>query len=60
MSEQGTAPDRPTESQIDDLIEASSFGTPGAKALRDSVSPETVRKLTERARQTKEARGDPA
>lgn len=36
---------------IEDLIEASSLGTPGAKALRDSVSDERVQRVLDRARE---------
>lgn len=39
------ARDRP----IEDLVEASSLGTPAAKAARDSVDPERARRIVERA-----------
>lgn len=44
-----TAPDpQPT---ITDLLEASSLGSPDAKAARAQVSPEDARRLAERSRE---------
>lgn len=40
---------------ITDLIEASSFGTPEAKVLRESVSDEDARRVVARAKQIGEA-----
>jgi hypothetical protein len=40
-----------TDSPIRRLIDASSLGTPDARALRDSVSDETARQIVARAEQ---------
>jgi hypothetical protein len=40
-----------TGADIDQLIEASSLGTPAAKALRDSVPIETARTVVARSRE---------
>ena len=39
------------EQRIRDLIEASSLGTPDAKAMRERTSPEVVRRVVERAKE---------
>lgn len=41
---------------IEELLEASSFGTPEAKALRATVSPEQAKAVVERAKQLREER----
>lgn len=40
--------DLPDEAEIERLIEASSLGTPAAKALRESVSDEDVDRIMDR------------
>ena len=40
-----------TEPTIEELIEASSLGTPEAKAARESADPEAVERVMERVRE---------
>ncbi|WP_433479185.1 hypothetical protein ACQPZP_20435 [Spirillospora sp. CA-142024] len=46
--------DRPDEATIADLVEASSLGTPAARALRARTTDEQARVVRERARQPDE------
>lgn len=41
---------------IEDLIEASSLGTPAAKALRESVSEEEAQRIVDRVNQMRDER----
>lgn len=43
---------------IKELVEASSLGTPEAKALRASVSDEQARRIVERARELEQENPD--
>lgn len=47
------------EDRIDDLIERSSFGTPAAKALRESVDEETAQRIVDRANQLRTTQPQP-
>jgi len=44
------------DSEIDDLIEASSLGTPTARAFRDSVSDEDVDRIMDRVNEIDDAK----
>lgn len=45
---------KPHARNIDTLIEASSLGTPSAKAFRDSVSEEDARRIVDRVNQMRD------
>jgi hypothetical protein len=47
----GQSDDRPT---IEELVERSSLGTPEAKALRESVSPEAAAAVVRRSRELRD------
>lgn len=53
-SEPVAATNSPDDNRIAELIEASSFGTPAAKALRESVDEETAQRIVDRANQLRD------